>query len=183
MLERRHREGNLGGAASLSPEAVERLVAARWPGNLRQLDNIVRRTYALAASRAARDGRIVIEQADVDRALDFEPPSADPLAAQMWALARAFVDRAEAEPPGGGTLPIEALEALRGMALWTAVRQRGSRDDAFVLLGLGSMLKNRNHHRVLRRELERLRDVLRAIGAAVDRDVAEALDGDELPGA
>ena len=41
-----------------------------------------------------------------------------------------------------------------------AVQRRGDRDAAFVLLGQGHLLKNRNHHRTLRRELDRVRELL-----------------------
>src|SRR5262249_53269894 len=47
MLNRRHREAAGEGAARLEPDAVKLLVSTPWPGNLRQLDNIVTRAYAL----------------------------------------------------------------------------------------------------------------------------------------
>ncbi|MFL6712910.1 MAG: sigma-54-dependent transcriptional regulator, partial [Sulfurifustis sp.] len=36
---------------TFSPEAMELLVAARWPGNVRQLQNVVERTFALSTSQ------------------------------------------------------------------------------------------------------------------------------------
>ena len=46
-----------------SPEAMERLVGAHWPGNVRQLRNIVERTYALSTSPIIA-GRLVGEALD-----------------------------------------------------------------------------------------------------------------------
>jgi hypothetical protein len=42
------------------------------------------------------------------------------------------------------------------MILGAAVQQTGNRDEAFLLLGQEPLLKNRNQHRALRRELSRV---------------------------
>jgi transcriptional regulator with AAA-type ATPase domain len=52
----------------LSPEAIEKLRAFRWPGNLRQLQNVIHRALAFA-----EDYTGPIEAKDVDRALKFDP--------------------------------------------------------------------------------------------------------------
>ena len=48
MLARRHRESGADGASRLDGDTSNLLSSAPWPGNLRQLDNIVRRAYAIA---------------------------------------------------------------------------------------------------------------------------------------
>ena len=59
MLERRHREAKGSGDARFSDDAVRCLCAYRWPGNLRQLDNVVRRAVALGLARDERaDGSL-----------------------------------------------------------------------------------------------------------------------------
>src|SRR5262249_21320443 len=76
MLTRRHRESGGEGAARLAPEAVGRLLEAAWPGNLRQLDNIIRRAYALAlAERGGAGGHLVLERRHAERAPAPEAPS------------------------------------------------------------------------------------------------------------
>jgi hypothetical protein len=65
--------------------------------------------------------------------------------------------------------------------LAAAVQRRG-RDDAFVLLGQQQLLKNRNHHRALKRELERVRELLRVVGGDVDPALAAVLDAAEESG-
>lgn len=53
-------------AKTFSPEAMELLVGARWPGNVRQLQNVVERTFALSTSP-------VIPISLVRKALDNQP--------------------------------------------------------------------------------------------------------------
>ena len=66
--------------------------------------------------------------------------------------------------------------------LGAAVQQTGSRDEAFVLLGEQKLLKGRNHHRALKREIERARDLLLELGGAIDGDLQAVLDaGDDPP--
>jgi transcriptional regulator with AAA-type ATPase domain len=52
----------------LSPEAMKRLREHEWPGNLRQLENVIHRAIAFAGSRPGP-----IEAEDIDRALKFDP--------------------------------------------------------------------------------------------------------------
>jgi Sigma-54 interaction domain len=183
MLDRRHREGGGEGAARLSPEAVKLLLSVPWPGNLRQLDNIVRRAHALLlGGESGAGGDLVIERRHVERALTFDG-DAEPnaLMGLLWRAARAFVQEAERCEGRGAVLPLDLTEAFRGMVLGAAVRQRG-RDEAFVLLGQQPLIKNRNHHRALKRELMRVRELVRAVGGEVDAELAAALEAEEEAG-
>lgn len=173
MLQRRHTEAEGQGPARLTPAAVKLLVATPWPGNLRQLDNILRRAYALALVDRSASG-VVLDSSHLERALGYDGPAdASSLLAQLWRAARTFVQ--EAERRGDGKLALESCEALRGLVLAAAVLRRG-RDDAFVLLGQQQLLKNRNHHRALRRELERTRELYRLVGGEIDPELAALLD-------
>src|SRR5262249_54735633 len=63
MATRRHRESEPEGHASVSPAAARALAGRRWPGNLRQLDNVIRRAYALAlVERGAAPKGVVLEE-------------------------------------------------------------------------------------------------------------------------
>src|SRR5262249_25728329 len=108
MLVRRHRESGGEGVARFQPDAMELLLSVPWPGNLRQLDNIVRRAYALLlAGRKSATPELVIQRRHVERALTFDgdaEPSA--LAGLLWRAARAFVLEAERHR-GGAPLPLE----------------------------------------------------------------------------
>jgi len=182
MLERRHQEAGGEGAVRFAPEAMKLLASARWPGNLRQLDNIVRRAYALllaGGTGAGAGGDLVIQRHHVERALMFDAdtePSA--LVRQLWRAAVSFVHEAERRRDGSAPLALDLTDAFRGMVLGAAVQQTGDRDEAFVLLGQEPLLKNRNHHRTLRRELSRVRELLRLLGDDIDEDLQAVLDSE-----
>jgi len=181
MLSRRHREAGGEGAVRFEPEAMKLLASAPWPGNLRQLDNIVRRAYALLlAGQAGVGGDLVIQRRHVERALTFDTDTEpSTLIRQLWRAALSFVQEAERRRSGDAPLPLELAEAFRGMVLGAAVQRTGNRDDAFLLLGQELLLKNRNHHRALRRELSRVRELLRVLGGEIDQDLQAALDADD----
>ncbi|EYF06485.1 sigma-54-dependent transcriptional regulator [Chondromyces apiculatus] len=184
MLSRRHQEAGRTSAVRLTPDAVKRLQAWTWPGNLRQLDNIVRRAYALAASSAggasggeAARGDLVLEVRHVESALAYEGGAeTTSLLAQLWRAANAFVQEVERREHSGAPLSFEHTEAFRGLVMGAAVQRRGDRDAAFVLLGQGHLLKNRNHHRTLKRELDRVRELMRSVGGEMDQDFSALLD-------
>jgi DNA-binding NtrC family response regulator len=177
MLQRRHREGTGQGSVRLEPDALKVLASAAWPGNLRQLDNIVRRAYALLlAGQQLGTGDMVILRHHVERALTFDGDSEpNSLAGLLWRSARAFVEEAIRRRHGGAPLTLDLVEAFRGMVLCAAVQQIGGRDQAFALLGREPMLKNRNHHRAFRRELQRVRELLRELGSTPDPAFEELL--------
>ncbi|MDI1443053.1 sigma 54-interacting transcriptional regulator [Polyangium sp. 6x1] len=182
MLSRRHQEAGGAGAARFEPDAMKLLASAPWPGNLRQLDNIVRRAYALLlAGQSSADGDLVVQRRHVERALTFDG-DAEPstLGNLLWRAALTFVNEAERRRGGGGAaLSLELAEAYRGLVLAAAVHRMGNRDEAFTLLGQEPLLKNRNHHRALRRELSRVRELLRLLEGDVDPDLQAVLDADE----
>ncbi|XXX79845.1 sigma 54-interacting transcriptional regulator [Sorangium sp. So ce134] len=178
MLKRRHREGGGQGAARVGPEAVKLLLDVPWPGNLRQLDNIMRRAYALAlAERGGPSVELVLQRGHLERALAYEgTPDKGAMLAQLWRAAHAFVQEAERRARDGTPLPLDLAEAFRGLVLGAAVLRTGSREEAFTLLGQQQLLKNRNHHRALRRELDRVRDLADKLGGEIARDLAALLE-------
>jgi transcriptional regulator with GAF, ATPase, and Fis domain len=183
MLGRCHRERGVQSAARIGPDAVALLSGVPWPGNLRQLDNIVRRAYALAvAERSGSGGELVLERRHVERALAYEDaPETVALLSQLWRAARAFVQEAERHKRSGEPLTLDLADAFRGMVLGAAVLRLGSRDEAFVLLRQEQLLRNRNQHRTLRRELDRVRELVRVLGGEIDRDLAGLLEEPEEP--
>jgi DNA-binding NtrC family response regulator len=181
MLDRRYRDSGGTGRVRLEPEAVKVLVATPWPGNLRQLDNIVRRAYALLLSEQSAAGpEPVVTRRLVERALAVDAeaePSA--LLGLLWRAARAFVQEAERRAASPSPLSLDAADAFRGMVLAAAVSQTGSRDAAFTLLGQEPLLKNRNHHRALRRELVRVQELAQAVGGEVDPELRSIVESDD----
>ncbi|HTE51618.1 MAG TPA: sigma 54-interacting transcriptional regulator [Kofleriaceae bacterium] len=182
MVRRRHGETSRD-QARLVPGAIALLLEASWPGNLRQLDNVVRRAYALALhDRGGAEGDLVLERRHIERALAYEDV-AEPgsLVALLWQAAGAFVEEAERRGRARGGLPLELCDAFRGMVLGVALQRLGDRDQAFELLGHHQTLRHRNHHKVMRRELEKVRELLRALGGGASQGLTALLDEIDAP--
>jgi hypothetical protein len=184
MFLRRHAESGGGGVPRITEEAIELLLRTPWPGNLRQLDNIVRRAYAIMiADRGDAASPATLTRRHVEQALGYERrPEALGLVATLWGAARAFVDEAERRDATGVRLPIDLADAFRGLVLCAAIERRQGLDAAFVLLDQASLLKSRNHHRVLRRELDRVRALIEAVPGDVDPALSALLEDPDGPG-
>ena len=176
MVRRRHGDGRRD-QARLATGAVDLLVQASWPGNLRQLDNVVRRAYALALhDRPGTDGDLVVERRHMERALAYEDV-AEPgsLLAQLWQAAVAFVEEAERRDPARGGLPLDLCDAFRGLVLGVALERLGNTEQAFELLGQVQTLRHRNHHKVMRRELQKVRELVHVLGGGASKGLAALL--------
>ncbi len=160
MLQRRH--GKSAGAVSLATDAERLLSEQPWPGNLRQLDNIIRRAYALLLLEERRAGSgLTLTLQHVERALQWEvwPLRARSLPDLLTDAAESFVRVAQQRP-----LDLDLADAFRGFVLTAAIQQLGNREAAFRLLGKEQLVKSRNHQKVLKRELERTTTLFEAIG-------------------
>jgi DNA-binding NtrC family response regulator len=164
MVNRCHRERVPEGQAHLSPEAQRRLSASRWPGNLRQLDNIVRRAMTMATSdAAARDSALLtLEEQHIALALDYEQGATAPSALLKAMRAAALAFSHEAQQRSDQPLELDLADAFRGFVLAVSFQQVG-REEAWRLFGMEAAVKNRNHHRILRRELERMQALYKAL--------------------
>ncbi|MEZ4294102.1 MAG: sigma 54-interacting transcriptional regulator [Polyangiaceae bacterium] len=176
MAARRHREAGGEGEARFAGEAMSLLLGRAWPGNLRQLDNIVRRAYAIALLGGVAGGEgLLIEARHLARALANEDEGGAPsLVQQLRAAALAFVTEAERRDEG---LSLDLADAFRGIVLGTAAQKLSGRDAALSLLGMGGFVKSRNQHKIVKREVERVRELAAALGG----DAARALS--DLTGA
>jgi DNA-binding NtrC family response regulator len=187
FLGRKHRTDGRTGQASLSAEAEQALAAQPWPGNLRQLDNIVRRAYALALMRSgASVEELRLEARDVQQALAYEGGAGARSVPDLFHLAAAaFVVQAErrraagsAEAPADG-LDLDLADAIRGFVLGIAAQKLGNKEDAFRLLGKEAMVQNRNHQKAWKREMERVDALCRAVGDEKGNPFGALEDGDE----
>ncbi|TMQ09819.1 MAG: sigma-54-dependent Fis family transcriptional regulator [Deltaproteobacteria bacterium] len=183
MMLRRHAESGDRVAPRVTEEAMRLLLATPWPGNLRQLDNIVRRAYAIMIADRGDAAPATLSRRHVEQALGYElQPQAIGLVASLWRAACAFVDEAERREVSGTRLSLDLADAFRGLVLAAAVDRRGSRDAAFAVLDQASLLRSRNHHRVLRRELERVRALIEAAPGDLDPALAVLLEDPDDPG-
>ncbi|MBK9266236.1 MAG: sigma-54-dependent Fis family transcriptional regulator [Polyangiaceae bacterium] len=180
MTLRRHRESIPDGQVRIAA-GVDRVLSERtWPGNLRQLDNVVRRAYALGLMNHPPGAHeIVLEERHFLRALSYESGGGKrSLVDCMQAAAVAFVEEAERLEERGGCLDLDHGEALRGFIVGTAVERTGSREHAFRMLGKGQQVQNRNHHKMLRREVERVDALCKAVGDEGKKLFTRLLDED-----
>jgi DNA-binding NtrC family response regulator len=184
MFLRRHTESGGGGAPRITEEAMDLLRRTPWPGNLRQLDNIVRRAYAIMlADHADAGSPATLSRRHVEHALGYEPrPEVRGLVSTLWHAARVFVDEAERRESSAGRLSLDLADAFRGLVLCAAIERRQDRDAAFVLLDQASLLRSRNHHRVLRRELGRARALIEAAPGDVDPALSALIENPDGPG-
>jgi DNA-binding NtrC family response regulator len=153
MLTRHHKEKNPMGMARLAPEAGQRLEQGSWPGNLRQLDNIIRRAYTLAmVERGGASQDLELREPHILQALAYEGGAqSSALVDALSQAARAFVLEAQRRK---APLDIDLAESFRGFVLAEAVQQVG-REEAFRLVGRESLVKSRNHLKALRQELKK----------------------------
>lgn len=165
MLERCHAPHLAAGDGSvtLDDEAAALLSRGEWPGNLRQLDNVVRRAYALARATPRAAAWLVVERAHVERALGCDQPStgnAAPLS-KLREAADDFFARAS-DPRLPGALRLEDARAFEGLVLEAGLRRLGDLAEVYRLLGCEALVEGRNHHRHYRRELARVAQLERA---------------------
>ena len=167
MLQRRHRESSARGPAILAEAAGLLLSSRRWPGNLRQLDNVIRRAYALALMKQGEATReIVMTEAEIEMALAYEDPRGRVSTADaMRDAARRFVMEADLVRDTK-MLNLDLADAFKGLVLAVANEKLGSKDEAYRLLGKESLLANRNHHKPFRKEIEKVQDLYAALGEA-----------------
>lgn len=166
MALRRHRESVPDGEVRLSA-AVEKLVSEHsWPGNLRQLDNVVRRAYALALmSHGQMMRELVLDERHFARALSYEQSSSRRTTLDMLrSAASAIVGDAERLAEKGLVFDLELCDAFRGLVLGTAVERLESKEAAFRLFGKGALVQTRNHQKTLRRDLEKVDALCKALG-------------------
>ncbi|WP_428267063.1 sigma 54-interacting transcriptional regulator [Haliangium sp.] len=151
-----HRKLERPGRVELEADAASRLAPQQWPGNLRQLGNVIRRAYMFAADAA--DGHdITVRAVDVEKALSYEGEhEPGQLRKALELAAEAFVDQALVR---GGALTLDHAAAFAGFVLEAAAHRLGER-DAFVALGRAKAVAGNNHGKALKRERARVQELL-----------------------
>ena len=146
-----------GCRVSWEEPALRRLQELPWPGNLRQLDNVIRRTYAMSYDAGAAS--VVVTRDALDNALSLEQGSgrrAEPgLRHAFERAAHVFARQAVAlHRERGIPVDLTLTEGVRGLVLRELERELGDLADAYRLFGRDSLVVNRNHHRAYARERE-----------------------------
>ena len=166
FIARHHQARFPAGRVVFAPGVEALLVRQPWPGNLRQLDNILRRAYAIAIMPYAETpAEVTVREEHVRHALAYDDEGGRvPLLDALVAAAAAFVAEVESRGQGAG-MDLDLADAFKGFVLGVATEKLGGdRDQAFRLLGREALLAGRNHHKVYKRELERVEALCVALG-------------------
>lgn len=152
FLQEIQREEGRPGASPITPDALARLDALPWPGNLRQLSRVLRRAWILACPDEPSD--VVIDGASLEFALPRSGAQGGALVGQLRALAEAWATEAlrraeRGQPP----LPLDLLRGLRGLVL-EAGRAHGDLATIYRALDEHRLVESRNHQAAYRRELD-----------------------------
>lgn len=139
------RLGNNEAATIIDPAARAELLTYPWPGNLRELGNVMKRACALVDRGQGRAP--IITGALIRRAFGPERCPPDRLVEAMRSAASAFVDVALERADG---LSITHTNAFKGLVLDVGAERVGERE--FFARVEPNQLKSSNHRKVLERE-------------------------------
>jgi len=107
---------------------------------------------------------VVIDEPHVANAIGYDAsPGEQPITDLLRAAARALIR--EAQRRDGVPLDLDLTDAFRGFVLGTAAVELGP-EEAFRLFNREKLVATRNHHRTLRKELEKVEALYQALGQA-----------------
>lgn len=176
MAKRRHREYQESGECQVSAAAARTLTLQPWPGNLRQLDNVMVRAYAFATADDANptDG-VMIQEKHVRQALGVDEGSrADDVIDLLEKAGRALFETALRRVQMGleGGLELKSNDVLFAM-VWAVALRELNEDHKVVadVIGRARSLAARNYHKDMRRELTRLKEFYDSLGRDFPEDL------------
>ncbi len=180
MLQRRHRKSGLPGAVVIQPDAAALLSAEPWPGNLRQLNNAVRRTYAVALADLAGDAPVITRR-HVEQALSMDlarprTPVAGGLLPTLDAACLALLAEIQRRTPDEREQVFLLADTFSALLLHRALVETGDLKAAYSLLGREGLVSARSHHKDFRRRMARLKEVLDALSLPMDPELARSAE-------
>lgn len=136
--------------------ALKELEQQSWPGNLRQLNNVIRRANIIARTAAIPDGDVhLITREHVLQAMAMEGNTQTLRVTDLLEkAATAFVTLAMRASEEGEGADLELTDAFSGHVIRTAVDWSENKAEAFRLLNCQSLVAHKNHYRRYQRGLE-----------------------------
>lgn len=179
FMVRRFRERGGDARVKLEEDAVEALQSFEWPGNLRQLDNVVHRSCAIAlGEKAALDPVVPVAREHVERALGLERADrSGGLLAALRAAAEAFAREAQRSERRGRPLTLDHADAFRGLVLHAGLDLVGDKEEVMRLFGKEALIQHRNHYKLLRKELRSVVELCELLQLELPRSFLTAFEG------
>lgn len=175
-----HRDGGGAGDVELSSTVTRRLTDAQWPGHLRQLDNVVRRAYAIAASEQGRDDvQIDDRHLQLAFAVDTNEQPDDDFISLLERAADALLADAIrlADEPSSNQEWIKKSNVVFPMVWYRATQRLQDPKTVAHVLGLEGLIQSRNYQREFKRELGKLLELYQLRGAEAPPLLTQSLGG------
>jgi len=160
MAERAHHKVYPAGRVVLGEGVEAVLRSAPWPGNLRELDSVVKTAYLQVVGEALEAGEaypraVTLEVEHVLQALEARQTAGTcSLEVELRRAAKALLDAMSEDTMSENTeAPVEPARLFGSLLLDEAVRRYGVQ-EAFERLGMGGVVRQRNHARQLRAATE-----------------------------
>ncbi len=148
--------------AEFTKDAIGVLEDFIWPGNLRQLDNNIKRAYAIAfTENFGNTNTLIINQNHVKKALENERLNLkDELFNQLVQTAKAFYEKARNFKDQGCNLDLRFADALKGLILAEALKEIEKPKEVFDLFGCKKVIEHRNYNRELRKSFNEVEGLM-----------------------
>jgi DNA-binding NtrC family response regulator len=179
MLERCVLQNKVNIPSYFTVKAKQLLQQQHWFGNLRQLDNIVSRSFALSHAFNSHQSFMSIDISHVKQALAMDPALSEvsttyqsqqceqslgdksrpsDLSSALWHCATQFVELAMIKKEKSQTLNLDEAQNFKGYVLTIALQKLANKKQVYQLFGKDKAIQNRTYQREIKRELQRTAD-------------------------
>lgn len=171
MLSRCAKENGFEGYVALNSATNALLESYSWPGNLRQLETIIRRAFAITRAQSHSNKQCEVDVSQIQQALLMEEEDCigtslsetgsleQQLMSSIWNAAEKFVVLAMKKEQQQQKLGLGLTEVFKGCVLKSALSKLMDKKRVYQLFGREKAILNRTYQRELRKELQRLEEI------------------------